>query len=628
METSDFTPDLELGDGPTDPRFRAAYDAARVPPAAPTVAAAAPEVAPLAATLPPILPPSPFGAIIAACVARMWLLWLGWGREAAAARAAAAVTTPIPFVPAADLAAERLRALEPAPAVAPAAAVYNPTAAIRLVTYDRDERGRPVGGRLGLVTPFPGRGMPRALRDLGGDWVTYGVCVPTGAAGVWHFPMAALPQVRRLVSQFFPGNDGGPLPPSVAALAAEPAWVPAMRAENDATVAVNVAARAAQAAAADARQQIPTVRDPAPVPPPAATTRAAARNRRDATPPPTSAAALASLDAALGGALTDVNRSEAESMRVSLRNGDLVAGARTDGQGVMLGWTGRRERTRAQLQAALARAGAPAEWAPPSKSAHAHAGAAIGKLSREGLIPRVARDLAQVDKRRGVSARWIVARALTEGQVGDAGAAIILTAELINGELRLDGDRELAREVHEEYTRLAAGDVYAAADVTGWLAGLLSHRLGAARLGQTWYVRAGNAELAERICTEIAGGDGTNLDKGWGTDWMLPALPVATSAQLRAGLARALITEARDVLDDLATQRKAATAAKRTEIGTRAAVTLLGKLRTVSERAAQFAVILGEDHLKGIRAEIAAAVAVVEPLCDDTSQRGAMLELD
>lgn len=359
--------------------------------------------------------------------------------------------------------------------------------------------------------------------------------------------------------------------------------------------------------------------------------RARGESSRASRAPSTNGTALAALDRAIGSDTLTADEREAAARDVAvvagaLRDGELVAGARVEGQGVMVGWTGRREATRAQLRAVLATAEAPADWAPKSKSAKAQLGAAVGKLSREGLIPRVARDVTEQERRRGVSARWIIGTANMTGQAGDALGRIALTVELVNDAPRFDGDATLAAEVRAEYDRLTDGELYAAADVTAWLAHTLREHMGAVRLGGQYYVRAQHAALAERLCQALA--DGSASYKGWGADWLLPALPVATSAQLRAGLARGLITEARDVLDDLERQRETARKAKREDIGTRAAATLLGRLRTVSERAAQYAVILGAEHFGTIRQEIAAALAIVEPLCDDTSQRGAMLEYD
>jgi hypothetical protein len=592
------------GSAPSDPRFRALTPPGGVP--SPWLSPPSAAQLPGEITLPAARAERvALGLFIAAFLRAMWFTWGALAERARMAPVAAPVTAPAPA------------ALPPV--VAPVVAPVVDSAPVRTDLYIRALPD----GTLALVAPYirgaDGYTARPALKAATGAEFLRGT--PTlraaGLTEAWVVPAGGLAAARAWLMQWF-GYSGGSVQGTTASLTDAPA-APAV----------------APVPTASERQAIPAATITAAVVSADATSAAIierARSRRAATPPPVAAgnAALAALDAALGGntMLTETRADVGEVNGATLRAGELVAGARTDGQGVLVGWTGRKERTRSQIIAALAAAGAPSDWAPKSKSAHAHAGNAVMRLSREGLIPRMARDVNADDRRRGVAARWIVGRANFTGDVGDAMGRIALTAELVNSDLRLDGDPALCAEVREEYNRRADADVYGAADVTAWLSGVLREHLGAVRLAQAWYVRNQHATVAERLCQVIADGDKSIALTGWGCDWLLPALPVATSKQLRTGLARGFITEATDVLDELEAAQKVARDAGRTGIGTRAAATLLGKLRTVSERAAQYMTILGAEALGDIRVQIRAALDVVEPLCDDTSQRGALLELD
>ncbi len=467
-------------------------------------------------------------------------------------------------------------------------------------------------GRLALTAPYLYGQRGREAREwlkraTGARW--------DGGMRVWVIPARTLPELRTWLQDHYQ-TDGGAVVGDTPSLTRA---VTALAAADPRFAPTAVTAPAPVAALATPPSPAPSTEVAGEAPSAAATPRVQGVAGLAAASAARRAAGLPSRVVPAAAEATATMR-ESEQMAAALTDGQLVAGARADGQGALLGWDGRGEATRATLVAALAAAGCPADWAPKAKSPQAHAGAAIGKLSREGLIPRVARDLTRADKARGVSARWIVGRANYQGDVGEALGRIALTAELVNGRLALDGEQVLVTEVTAEYERLAAGDVYAAADVTAWLAGILRGRWYAVRLAQAWYVRAGHVAQAEALCTAVS--------EVWGVNWLLPALPVATSAQLRAGLARGLTQEADDVLADLERQRKVAADANRADVGPRAAGTLLVRLRAVAERASQYAVILGETHVAQVRRRLAEAMALVEPLCDGTSLRGAMLEMD
>ena len=325
---------------------------------------------------------------------------------------------------------------------------------------------------------------------------------------------------------------------------------------------------------------------------------------------------------------------------VALRSGELVAGAAAEGHGVLTGWQGSGERTRAELIEALAAVGMPESWAPASKSAHRHAGLAVLALNAGGYVARAEKRQkgSRLGERTGsyvmdgyrrvdvtVAARWTVMAVRPGGAAGEAAGRNVLIVELhSDGSLVLDptvGAESLAESVRVEFSRCKASEVYQAGEVTDWLRGILIGRYGAVRLGGNWYVpRKAGFENAERLCSELA--------RGWGVSWMLPALPIATSDQLRAGLARGLAAEVTALIDELSKAREVARAAGREDIGPSAAARYLTELKTIAARVKSYSEVIGAEHLTEVKAQAERLVGELDGLADGTSQRGALLEWD
>lgn len=309
---------------------------------------------------------------------------------------------------------------------------------------------------------------------------------------------------------------------------------------------------------------------------------------------------------------------EAQSALVA---GQLIAGAVATGHGVLVSWSGKGELTRGQILECLETAKLPADWAPTARSAHAQAGHAVDTLNGRGYVARSARSGGKTAEERGWRARWTVGTVSAGASVGAAYGETVLVATLASDSaLVLDGQSDLAAEVRVEFDRLTAGEIVGSADVTAWLRGVLVGRLGSVRLGGSYYVPRASVAQAVAICEAVSA--------IWGCDWMLPALPIATSEQLQRGLANGLTAEAATVLDDLATARAVAAKDGKAEIGGRAAATLLAKLRTVAERAQQYQALLGDDCTRQVRTAVAAAIETVMPLVSDTTQRGALIWAD
>lgn len=316
---------------------------------------------------------------------------------------------------------------------------------------------------------------------------------------------------------------------------------------------------------------------------------------------------------------TPQNAATAAETRAAIQSRDFVTGAREDGSGILVGWAGSGELKQYESTTALARAGYPMEWGLKSRSAHAHASAAVNTLAQAGRI------IKPVGKGRNsfgrfYTARWTVGNAIN-ANVGDKFGQVILTCELSTaGTLTIEGDASLAARVREDFDRRMVGEVYPAGDVTEWFRKVLISRFSAVRLGGNWYVPERYSDGAERLCGELA--------KFWGLDWILPALPVATTNQLRAGLVRGLAKEVTAVIAEFETQRASARKAKAgSDIGATAAAALLNKLRDVHDRAKSYADLLGSEAVRVVRENLAAGIAVIEPLAGDSAQRFNLMEL-
>lgn len=299
-----------------------------------------------------------------------------------------------------------------------------------------------------------------------------------------------------------------------------------------------------------------------------------------------------------------------------MRRSELVAGAKVDGAGIFLGFGGLGSLTRASIAAVLAEAGLPAEWLPAAKSAHAQAGRAVGELNGLGYIVRAAR-VAKTDPvgvARTWKARWTVGVADSAAVIGGRFGRTVLTVTLGGGnELRVEGDPGLAARVLSDFNASVEGEIYAAADVTAWLHHTLVSRFRAARVGGNWYVRAKYAVDAERLLTVIA--------RGWGRDWLLPAIPMATSEQLAAGLVKNFAAEADAVLKEYSDELAEAQKHGKGEIGSKRAQTLHTALKDLAERATGYASMLGDRHVAELRTKLSVAANRIAESVDAISIR-------
>jgi hypothetical protein len=307
--------------------------------------------------------------------------------------------------------------------------------------------------------------------------------------------------------------------------------------------------------------------------------------------------------------------------RVAVSTREIVAGAAAEGYGALAGWAGLGELRRAEILAALAEADLPADWAPVAKSAIAHAGGAVAALNNRGYISRRARTETTRGTRRDWKARWVVAVAdAAAAEVNEPVGRVVLSVELRDGDdLAIEGHAALAERVRGEYAALREAEIYAAGDVTAWLSRILSTRCGATRFGTGYYVPAAGRETANKLSAA--------LKKRWGAGWIAPLLPVATSDELKVGVASGLADDVAGIKRSLEARRETAKRENRTDARPGEAAALGRELADIHERVAAYRLLCGDAVVAPIVAEIAALRETLRKLTDDASLRFSLLEL-
>jgi hypothetical protein len=301
----------------------------------------------------------------------------------------------------------------------------------------------------------------------------------------------------------------------------------------------------------------------------------------------------------------------------------VIAGAAAEGHGALTGWQGAGTLTRAEILEMLAAAELPESWAPGIKSDLAHAANAVahpgsGFLCRRAETPRKTRKTA-----RDYRARWIVMRS-PDGDVGEQAGEIVLVAELRDGSndlyvANLPEVEALAVSIRANYAAARAAEVYSAVDITRWLRDVLTLRCRSARFGGCYYVPREGRDVASRLLSAVS--------VRWGTAWIAPLLPVASSAELAAGIARGFSEDVAMVAADLETAREVARQGKRSEVSPTVAARLLRELDDVSERAQGYVPLCG-DTLNETKAQAAALREILRGLAGAGAARFAQLDME
>lgn len=305
-----------------------------------------------------------------------------------------------------------------------------------------------------------------------------------------------------------------------------------------------------------------------------------------------------------------------------LSGADMVAGAAAAGEAVLVGWDGSGELTLAQIRERVAAAGLGVEILPSARTARAQLGRAVSDACGSKYDHKIEK---ATDEERPYAARWTISTSNPGAAVGQPSGYTVATVTLDKqGGLAFEsGDAELEASIRAEYQRRVDAEVFNSADVTAWLRSTITATFGGVKLGGVYYVPRTGAAQAEALCASVA--------TAWGANWIAPALPVATTDQLRRGLVAGLAAEAADVSRRFelaranAREEHAAGTRKASDLTARAAQTYLSELRTVAERCVAYGQLLGAELVAELRDRVVAAMESTIALLDATAQRAAQI---
>lgn len=293
---------------------------------------------------------------------------------------------------------------------------------------------------------------------------------------------------------------------------------------------------------------------------------------------------------------------------VRLVHGDVVAGAVAEGNGILTHWSGSGPLTRGKIADLATVAGLPETWLPKPREPKTQANLAVKGVAAEEkltvIVEKRGKDWRKADV--AYDARWRVIAPSVTGEAGEAAGTISLVVTLDEGALSFTGDETIAAKIEDAFAGLVADEIFQAGHVTAWLSEVLKDRLGGVKYGGCWYVPKETRETAERLINAVSA--------EWGSDWMNPPTPIATSAQLARGIANGLAAEVDVTLFQLGRDNEACVTGK---IGEKAAVTYLRKFKAHAARVAAFEQLLGEALVKESKKKVEDAIEKLDGLLDD-----------
>lgn len=307
-----------------------------------------------------------------------------------------------------------------------------------------------------------------------------------------------------------------------------------------------------------------------------------------------------------------------------LESSTLVAGAAATGHGVLTGWHGRRDMMREDLSAIAIQANIPKDWLPSVKDAAVQLGRAVQHVAGSNYLAKPTKKRKTLDEDAQITwdAQWsLVVRPTSSDPVraGDAFGTVALVVTLYTGEAgpRLVFERNQADErtlslpqaVESQFEARISQQRYTAADITKWLGDTLRRKLGSIRYGGNWYIPRETKDVAQALLN-------ATRESGWGTNWMYPALPVATSPELSQGLSIEFANEVNDVMAQLQLQRNAAIENGRKDIGPRAVTTYQARFQEVYDRIKDYETrgLVEEYHAKMSYEVVAEAMVLLDTI--------------
>jgi len=324
-------------------------------------------------------------------------------------------------------------------------------------------------------------------------------------------------------------------------------------------------------------------------------------------------AAKAKADANAHNGLVMAPAEAAPAVR-ALRHGDLVAGGVAEGNGILTHWTGQKPLTLATLNEYCDAAEIPTKFRPKAKKFETQANLAVKEVGTElGLDVRREKKKDLVKGDVAYDRRWFLSEPNLEAGAGDASGKVVLVVTLDDDTLKFDVESDAAVKIAEKFTDLCGREVLQAGHITTWLGAVIRDCLGGVKYGGSWYIPRHTRAAGQKIIAAFA--------PKWGTEWMNPPLPIATSAELAAGIAAGLAAEVDETLTELAA---AAKSCKDGKVGEKAAVTYLGKFKAHGERVLAYAQLLGDAFVATSKQKVKDAVAKLEGSLDGASIRYAL----
>lgn len=309
-----------------------------------------------------------------------------------------------------------------------------------------------------------------------------------------------------------------------------------------------------------------------------------------------------------------------------ITHGNLVAGAAAEGHGILTAWTGRHARTGADLALIVGEL-IPSEWLPAPKEPATQLGRAMQAAAGYLYVAKPVRKSYDPEKRALETwlARWMLVRMPTaEGvKAGDTFGdielvatlrgdenAVVLQCEVAGTDNAETAQRrsQLCEAVRTGYHALVGAQVHSASDITRWLSYTLRTRLQCVRYGSAYYAPLETRDTVEALVNALRG-------NGWGSHWMYPPLPVATTGQLALGLAMGLALDVQELAEDVAVYRQAVRAEGKPDIGPRALASAIAKLDAVKARINFYA-----DRLGDARSEVDGPVQDLEVTFEEIAQ--------
>jgi len=294
-----------------------------------------------------------------------------------------------------------------------------------------------------------------------------------------------------------------------------------------------------------------------------------------------------------------------------------IAGQAAAGEGAMAGWRGQSKLSHQSILAGLENAGLPSNWAPKVKSPIAQAGHAVRLLNNKSYVVRRDKtaDLSPVKGlARTCNARWSIGKAVQGKNVGDAMGPLVCTVEVSGTTLTYKGDDTLGNQILATFNGLMDNQVHQAGDVTTWISDLLWNHCGATGLGLGYYIPQTGKTLAQKITDMVA-------SLGWGTNWINPLLPIATSDQLKLGIARSLADDVKSIGATLNTY------IEKNEMDAGKAGLLLNKTTTIQDRLTSYRLFCGEEAMDSTIRILNSLIETLNTYIDDTSKRFALLDI-